>query len=37
MALKSLDLSWNGFAVDGCKALGDALKANNILEELDLT
>lgn len=37
MFMKSLDLGWNGFGVDGCKAMGDALKTNNVLEELDLS
>ena len=34
MLLSSIDLSWNGFGVDGAKALGEALKVNSALVEL---
>ena len=34
--MQKLNLSWNGVGVDGCKALGEALKANASLQELDL-
>lgn len=34
--LKTLDLSWNGFASVGALYLADALKANNTLLELDI-
>ena len=30
-------MSWNGFAKDGGKAMGEALKENTKLTELDLT
>jgi len=32
-----LDLSWNGFADDGAAAVGDSLRENNTLLELDLS
>ena len=35
--MSRINLSWNGFAVDGAKALGDALKLNAALEELDVS
>ncbi|EDV20179.1 uncharacterized protein TRIADDRAFT_61310 [Trichoplax adhaerens] len=37
VSLKKLDLSWNGFADEGAIAMGDALKHNNVLLELDLS
>lgn len=36
-ALEELDLSWNGLAEDGAKALGVALPCNHSLKELDIT
>ena len=35
--LKELYLHWNGFAAEGAKAMGHALKHNQCLEELDLS
>ena len=35
--MKKLDLSWNGFSLEGAMALGDALKGNSVLEELDIS
>jgi hypothetical protein len=35
--LKKINLAWNGFGLEGTIALGDALKNNQSLEELDLT
>ena len=35
--IKSLNLAWNGFGNDGALAMGEALKANSTLKELDLT
>ena len=35
--LKELYLHWNGFGVEGAKAMGHALKHNQCLEELDLS
>ena len=35
--LQSINLSWNGFGSDGAKWLGEALKANSVLEELDIS
>ena len=35
--MKKVNLSWNGFGLDGAIALQDALKANSVLEELDIT
>lgn len=34
--LKTLNLSYNGFSNDGAVALGEALRANNTLIELDI-
>lgn len=31
-----MDLSYNGFAKEGAIALGQALKENNVLEELNV-
>ena len=31
-----LDLSWNGFEDDGARALGDAIRGNNTLTELNI-
>lgn len=36
MMLKHLDLSWNGFGNEGALALGEALKFNNTLVQLNL-
>ena len=36
MGLKILDLSWNGFGNEGAQAVGEALKFNGSLEELDI-
>jgi hypothetical protein len=35
--MKKLDISWNGIAQDGAKALWKTLKENEVLEELDLS
>ena len=35
--MKELYLHWNGFGVEGAKAMGHALKHNQCLEELDLS
>jgi len=35
--IKRLNISWNGFGVDGCRELGRALGENSTLEEIDLT
>ncbi|KAL8598743.1 hypothetical protein ACOMHN_033307 [Nucella lapillus] len=35
--LKILDISWNGFASDSCKILGQSLKTNFTLRELDIS
>ena len=35
-SLKAMDLSWNGFGNDGALAIGEALKENSSLIELDL-
>lgn len=36
--LKRLNLSWNGFGPTvGAQELGRALRANSVLEELDIT
>ena len=35
--LKILNLAWNGFGNDGALAMGEALKVNSTLRELDLT
>ena len=37
ITIKSLNLAWNGFGNDGALAMGEALKANSTLKELDLT
>lgn len=34
--MQKINLSWNGLGWEGAKALGDALKANSALEELDI-
>ena len=34
--LLKVDLSWNGFGVDGAKALGATLAENGVLERLNL-
>jgi hypothetical protein len=36
-AIKHLDLGWNGFAQDGCKAMFKTIKENETLEEIDLS
>lgn len=35
--IQYFNLSWNGFGVEGAKALGEALKMNSSIIELDLT
>ena len=35
--IKSLNLAWNGFGNDGALAMGEALKVNSTLKEIDLT
>ncbi|KAG8538876.1 hypothetical protein GDO81_021859, partial [Engystomops pustulosus] len=35
--LRVLDLSYNGFGNDGAAALGEALKVNNVLEEINIS
>ena len=35
--IKSLNLAWNGFGNDGALAMGETLKVNSTLKELDLT
>lgn len=35
--MAKINLSWNGFGKDGAKAIGDALKVNSSLEEIDLS
>lgn len=35
--MKKIDLSWNGFGVEGALGLQDALKGNSVLEELDIS
>lgn len=37
ISLKVLNLAWNGFGNDGALAIGEALKVNSTLRELDLT
>ena len=32
-----MDLSWNGFAMEGCRSMGEALKNNITLRELDIS
>jgi len=34
--MSSINLAWNGFGMDGAKALGDALKVNSALTELHI-
>lgn len=34
--MAKVNLSWNGFGKEGAKAIGEALKMNSSLEELDL-
>ena len=36
VGLRKLNLSWNGFGQDGCLALGQAMKENRTLKELDV-
>ena len=35
--IEDLDLSWNGLAEEGCRALQKSLPVNHTLKELDLT
>ena len=35
--MSRVNLAWNGFSVDGAKALGDALKQNSSLEDIDIS
>ena len=35
--LQSLNLSWNGFGMEGCHEMGKVLKVNKSLTELDLS
>ena len=35
--LTSFNVAWNGFYLDGCKALAKALQTNRTLQVLDLT
>ncbi len=35
--LHTLNLAWNGFGTEGAFMLGDALKVNSTLEELDIS
>ena len=35
--LKTLNVSWNGFAKEGCAAMAQALVHNSTLQELNLT
>lgn len=35
--LKKLNVSWNGFYLEGCKAISKALEINKTLQELDLS
>ena len=35
--MKKLNLSWNGFGLEGATALQDTLKGNSVLEELDIS
>lgn len=37
VALKILNLSWNGIGNEGALALGEALKVNNVLVHLDIS
>jgi hypothetical protein len=34
--MKKINLSWNGFGVEGAISLCDALKHNQVLEELNI-
>ena len=34
--MRKLNLAWNGFGQDGCLALGQAMKENRTLRELDI-
>jgi hypothetical protein len=34
--MKRINLAWNGFGLDGSIALGDALKGNSVLEEINI-
>ena len=34
--MSRINLAWNGFGMDGAKALGDALKVNSALIELNI-
>ena len=36
VGLRKLNLSWNGFGQEGCLALGQAIKENRTLKELDI-
>ena len=35
--LMTLDISWNGFSLSGCKELGRALRKNTTLTDLNLS
>ena len=35
--MKKINLAWNGFGREGAVALGDAVKGNSVLEELDIS
>lgn len=35
--MKKINLSWNGFGLEGAIGLQDALKGNSVLEELDVS
>jgi len=35
--MKKINLSWNGFGLEGAIGLQDALKGNSVLEELDIS
>ena len=37
ITIKVLDLSWNGFADVGARAMGVMLRSNNVLTTLDLS
>lgn len=37
VAIKKLNISWNGFAVEGAKGIGKALEENRTLKELDIS
>ena len=36
MALRTVNLAWNGFGFEGCLAIGDMLSSNHTITELDL-